>query len=71
MNTCPEVSDNSLLSALEKADGRLNREGFPMLAYTLDKKYAVPGAYVVRWLPGAPTVELSDGTQVEKKSGAH
>ena len=68
MNTSLDVLDASLLAVLEDPAGKLNRKGFPMLAHTLDKKYAAPGTHVVRWLPGTETVGLSDGSTVEKFS---
>lgn len=70
MRTHPEVPDFSLLAALEGPDGRLDRRRFPVLASTLDKKYASPGVHVVRWYPCEPTVELSDGRKVEKVTGS-
>lgn len=54
------------MDMLERDNGQLNREGFPMLAQTLDKKYGRSGAFVVRWQPNLTTVWLSDGTTVEK-----
>lgn len=66
MNASDELTNTSLLETLEGGDGHLNRKGFPMLATMLDKKYASPGVYVVRWLPGSQTVELSDGRKIPK-----
>ena len=56
----------SSLEVLEKANGQPNRADFPVLASTLDKKYGMPGVFVVRWTPFSEIVELSDGSTVIK-----
>ena len=71
MTTSTPKGDVPLLRDLEMPDGHLNRKGFPMLATTLDRKYAHEGVHVVRWQPGIRTVWLSDGTTVEKPEIAH